>query len=276
MVRQVLQHTSPLLLEADCPIRHFDRSTNIGVLLIKYIDDHIPLHTVYEAVYDRHLGHLRRMVFAETIESFERFLKELASVCVDSLAPYAVDDRFDEFIPKRSGQIAAFVNASSIGKALCESDTWLNNDTINRRFRSLLKDHFGDDWELLFPGPTQAPAAERERAATLAILWHLRHNSAHNVGILTHSDSMKFRMLIGGPVAADRRLTPSTEDLRYVTRFLSEAATGVNERVGMRLAQLLQGFHATDPTLFDAQTKANEISQRFAIPVTIHGQLGVL
>jgi hypothetical protein len=216
------------------------------------------------------------MVFAETIESFERFLKELASVCVDSLAPYAVDDRFDEFIPKRSGQIAAFVNASSIGKALCESDTWLNNDTINRRFRSLLKDHFGDDWELLFPGPTQAPAAERERAATLAILWHLRHNSAHNVGILTHSDSMKFRMLIGGPVAADRRLTPSTEDLRYVTRFLSEAATGVNERVGMRLAQLLQGFHATDPTLFDAQTKANEISQRFAIPVTIHGQLGVL
>jgi hypothetical protein len=37
MVRQVLQHTSPLLLEADCPIRHFDRSSNIGVLLIKYI-----------------------------------------------------------------------------------------------------------------------------------------------------------------------------------------------------------------------------------------------
>jgi hypothetical protein len=276
MVRQVLQHTSPLLLESDCPIRHFDRSTNIGVLLIKYIDDHIAPDTVYDAVYDRHLGHLRRMVFAEIIESFERFLKELASVCVDFLAPYAVDDRFEEFIPRRSGQIAAFVNASSIGKALCESDTWLNNNTINTRFRSLLKDHFGDDWEFLFPGPSQTPVGERERAATIAILWHLRHNSAHNVGILTHSDSMKFRMLIGGPVAADRRLSPSTEDIRYVTRFLSEAAASVNGRIGMRLAQLLERFHVSDPTLFDAQAKANEISQRFALPVTIHGQLGVL
>ncbi len=276
MVRQVLQHTSPMLPEANCPIQHFERSANIGLSLIKYIDDHIAQHTVYEAVYDRHLGHLRRLVLADLIESFERFLKEMASVCVDFLAPYSVDDRFDEFTPKRGGQIAAFVNASSIGRALCESDTWLNNDTINKRFRSLPKDHFGADWEFLFPGPTQTPVAERERAATLAILWQLRHNSAHNVGTLTHSDSMKFRVLIGGPVPADRRLSPSTEDLRYVKRFLSETATSANRRVGMRLAQILEGFHVTDPALFDAQTKANETSQCFALSVTIHGQVGVL
>jgi hypothetical protein len=275
MVREVLQHTSALLPEADCPVQHFERSANVGLSLIKYIDDHIAPDTVYEAVYARHLGHLRRMVLAELIESFERFLKELAAVCVDSLARYAVDDRFEEFIPKRGGNIAAFVNASSIGKALCESDTWISNDTINRRFRSLLKDHFGADWEFLFPGPTQQPAAERDRATTLSILWQLRHNSAHNVGILTHSDSMKFRVLIGGPVAADRRLSPSTEDLRYVKRFLSETAAGANQRVGTRLAELLGAFHAANPTLFDAQEKANEISRCFAYAVTVHGRVGV-
>jgi hypothetical protein len=276
MVRLVLQHTSPLLPEADCPIQHFERSANIGLLLIKYIDDHIDSQVVYQAVYDRHVGHLRRMVLAELIESFERFLKELATGCADHLAPYTLDERFDEFAPKRAEQIAAFVTAGSIGKALCESDTWINNDTINKRFRSLLKIPFGADWEFLFPGPGQGPAVERERAATLAILWQIRHNLAHNVGVMTHSDSMKFRLLIRGPVAADRRLAPTTEDLRYVKRFLSETATHTNERVGTRLAELLGTFHVADPTLFDAQTIADQVSQRFTFPVTIHGHAGVV
>jgi len=134
-VREVLQHTSSLLPEADRPIQHFERSVNAGLLLLNYIDDHIDPNDVYEAVYDRHLGHLRRMVLAELIESVERFLKELASVCVDSLAPYTTDDRFDVFVPKRSDKIAAFVNAPSIGKTLCESDTWINNSTINTDLR---------------------------------------------------------------------------------------------------------------------------------------------
>jgi len=50
---------------------------------------------------------------------------------VDFLAPFTTDDRFDEFLPRRGDQIAAFVNAQSIGKALCESDTWIKNKTIN-------------------------------------------------------------------------------------------------------------------------------------------------
>jgi hypothetical protein len=276
MVRDVLQHAAPLPPEADCPIQHFERSANIGHLLIKYIDDHIDPQTVYEAVYARHLGHLRRMGLAELIETFERFLKELAAGCADHLAPYTLDERFDEFAPRRAEQIAAFVTAGSIGKALCESDTWISNETVNRRFRSLLKIPFGGDWEYLFPGPDQAPVAERERAATLAILWQIRHNLAHNVGVLTHSDSMKFRVLIRGPVAAVRRLSPTSEDLRFVKRFLSETATHTNRRVGTRLATLLGSFHAADPGLFDAQATANTVSQRFAFPVTINGHVGVL
>jgi hypothetical protein len=275
MVRAVLRHTTSLLPEADCPIQHFEGSANIGPTLIDYIDDHIDPRTVYQAAYERHLGHLRRMVIAELIQSFERFLKELAIVCADQLAPFTLDDRFDEFAPRRAEQIAAFVTAGSIGKALCESDTWLSNESINRRFRALLKIPFGADWEFLFPGPDQAPAGERARAATLAILWQIRNNLAHNVGVLTHSDSMKFRVLIRGPVTADRRLSPTTEDLRYVKRFLSETAVYTNHRVGTRLAALLEAFHAADPTLFDAQAKADEISRQFAFSLTIHGHVGV-
>src|SRR5439155_14401511 len=136
-----------------------------------YIIDHINADDVYPAVYNRHLGQLRRMVLAEMLESFERFLKELATVCADQLAPYTLDDRFDEFAPRRSEQIAAFVTSGSIGRALCESDTWISNDTINKRFRSLLKAPFGADWEFLFPGSGQGTNPQQQRAATLAILW---------------------------------------------------------------------------------------------------------
>ncbi|HVX13587.1 MAG TPA: hypothetical protein VHC22_20555 [Pirellulales bacterium] len=275
MVRNVLNHTTGLLPESDCPIQHFERSANAGHSLIKYIDDHIDPNDIYEAVYERHLGHLRRMAMAELIESFERFLKELASLCLDCLAPYAVDDRFDEFMPKGE-RIGAFVNAQSIGKALCESDTWLKNKTISERFKVLLQHHFGDKWENLFPEPNQLPVAERERAKTLSILWQIRHNLAHNVGVITHSDSMKFRVLIGGAVGADCRLTPSIDDLRYVKRFLTETANHTNQRVGTRLADVLTNFHQADPTLFDAQEKANEISARFARSLTVSLQAGVL
>jgi hypothetical protein len=274
-VREVLQHTSPLLPHADRPIQHFERSVNGGLLLLSYLEDHIDAEDVYDVVYDRHFGHLRRMVLAEFIESFERFLKELAAVCVDYLAPYTIDDRFDELVPKRSDKIAAFVNAPSIGKALCESDTWISNSSINTRIASLLKDPSGANWEFLFPQSNQQPAAERDRAATLAILWQIRHNLAHNVGVITHSDAMKFRVLIGGAVAAGRRLFPSMNDLRYVKRFLIETAAATNRRVGTRLAHLLTKFHAADLALFDAQARANEVSEHFAFSLTINGHVGI-
>jgi hypothetical protein len=266
-----------MLPQSDCPLRHFERTANGGRTLLDYIQAHIDPNTVYPTGYNRHLAHLRRLALAELLEAFERFLKELAIVCADQLAPYTLDDRFDEFAPKRAEQIATFVTARSIGKALCESDTWLDNKTINDRFRSLLQDPFGAHWEYLFPGPGQGSAPQRDRAATLAILWQVRHNLAHNVGVLTHSDANKLRLLVTGHVqiSADCRLAPTAEDLRYVKRFLAETAQEVNQRVGSRLAELLDGFHKKDVTFFDAQAKANELSQRFAFPLTIHGQVGV-
>src|SRR6267143_1118881 len=117
-VRAMLQHTAALLPEAECPIRHFERSASVGMSVIEYMLYRIDAQLTYPAVYDRHFGHLRRMVLAELLESFERFLKELAAVCVDQLAPYTLDDRFDAFAPRRTEQIAAFVTSRSIGRAL--------------------------------------------------------------------------------------------------------------------------------------------------------------
>ena len=174
-------------------------------------------------------------------------------------------------MPKTTGHVAAFVNAQSIGKALCESDTWLRHETINRRFRRLLKLPFGDNWEFLFPEGNQPPRIEQERSRTLAILWQLRHSCAHNLGVITNSDSMKFRLLIGGTVPTNCRLSPSTDDLRFVKRFLSETVEKTNQRIGDRLALVLEHFHKADATLFDAKAKADEVSQRFAFPVTIAG-----
>ncbi|HKI34998.1 MAG TPA: hypothetical protein VKA46_24290 [Gemmataceae bacterium] len=274
-VREVLRHTQPPHPEAHCPIQHFERAATTGPGLIKYLSDHIDPARVYPAVYERHMSQLRRMALADAIESFERFLKEVAAVCIDQLAPYVIDDRFDEFMP-RGERIAAFVNARSIGKALCESDTWIKNKTINDRFRSLLKEPFGGDWEYLFPKPNQGPAEERDRAKTLAILWQLRHNLAHNVGALTHSDAMKFRLLIGSHVTAEHSLVPTRDDLRFVGRFLSETALRTNERIGLRLATLLTALHQGDATLFDAQDTADEVSRRFNRSLAIDGCAGVL
>jgi hypothetical protein len=62
------------------------------------------------------------MVLVSLIESFERFLKELASVCIDALIRHVGDDRFEEF-SARGGQLGFHLSADSVGKALCESDT---------------------------------------------------------------------------------------------------------------------------------------------------------
>src|SRR5262249_35135297 len=140
-IREILQHTSPMPAESTCPIRHLDRAVNSIPALLEYIDIHLEAAGFYEAVYEKHMAHLRRMALSSLIESFERFLKELASVCIDALVSHVGDDRFDEFSAKGS-QLAFHLSAGSVGRALCESDTWLTNKSINERFKRLLKSPF--------------------------------------------------------------------------------------------------------------------------------------
>src|SRR5437870_5729732 len=129
-VRDLLTHVGPPSAESDRPIDHFERSANETLALIKYIDDHLPFEKMYPAVYERHVSHLRRMATGSLIQAFERFIKEIAIACVDNLAEFVNDDRFDEF--RLTGSVIAiqFALSKSVGKAMCESDTWLNNKSI--------------------------------------------------------------------------------------------------------------------------------------------------
>jgi hypothetical protein len=214
------------------------------------------------------------MALAGLIEAFERFLKELASVCIDALVRHVGDDRFDEF-SARGGQLAFHLAAGSIGKALCESDTWLTSRTINERFKRLLKSPFGDNWENLFPEENQQPQGERARARTLSILWQIRHTITHNVGVITASDAAKFRMLIKGEVDSDQMVRVTKRDISSSYRFLFESDRSVNRRVGKRLETLLDVFHRDHPSLFDAQDTADRVSSQLGFPIVLDGRKGV-
>ncbi len=254
-VRDLLTHTDPLSPGIDAPLRNFEERTNACFNLIKYIDDHISNQSVYQASYNRHRSLLNRMVLVSLVEAFERFIKETAIVCVDAIAPFTIDNRFDHFTPS-GGSLAAQFNAGSVGKAMCESDTWLNNHAINERFRHILKPHFGEPWDYLFPTEKHNPVAERARASTLAILWQVRHNITHNTGVLTDSDARRLTMMVKTRVTSGNTLDPQLSDLRYVKRFLVETADHTNNRIGQRLAVLLTERYQDDPTLFIPQEQA--------------------
>jgi hypothetical protein len=85
---------------------------------------------------DRHLRRLYGMALVSLVESFERFLKEVAAECVDCLAPFVVDDRFNVFAIQGSG-LASHFGTGTLGKSLCESSTWLDCEEISKRFRKL-------------------------------------------------------------------------------------------------------------------------------------------
>src|SRR5207237_5593113 len=123
---------------------------------------------------------------------------------------------------------------------LCESATWLDCDEINERFRKLLADPFQKEGRFhLFPRQNQDPASERWQLETLAIIWQLRHTVVHNVGVITQSDAIRFRLLVRAQVPSMQVLSPTRDDIRYLKRFLDETAEASNRRIGVRLADLL-------------------------------------
>ncbi|QDV85805.1 hypothetical protein [Planctomycetes bacterium TBK1r] len=275
-VRDLLQHTQANPANHVAPIRNFERRIGGSVAMLKYVNDHIDGQAVYQNVLDRHLSSLHRMVLVSLIEAFERFIKELAILCVDSIASYTIDNRFDQFSAS-AGLLSIQFDAGTVGRALCESDTWLSNQGVNERFRQLLKCHFDDQpWENLFPNARQQPAAERERAKTLGILWQLRHNITHNTGLLTDSDARRLTLMVKQQVAPGESINPSNHDLRYVERFLVETADRTNVRIAERLAELLTELHTDNPSLFTPQDKADSVSSGFQQSLIIAGAVGTL
>ena len=138
----------------------------------------------------------------------------------------------------------------------------------------MLKSHFGNPWDYLFPNEKQNPSSERDRASTLAILWQVRHNITHNTGVLTDSDARRVTLMVRAKVNSGDTLNPDLFDLRYVKRFLVEIADHTNNRIGQRLAELLTERHQDDSTLFVPQELAASISSSFQQSLTIDGCTG--
>jgi len=274
-IKDILLHTEPLPDEAKSPILHYGRTgTNIWNAL-NYVDKALGSPGLYRGVGDRHLQQLYGMALVNLVEGFERFLKEMAAECVECLADLVADDRLDVFQIK-GGSLAYHFRAGTLGKSLCESSTWLDIQEINKRFRDLLSDPFKDGTFWLFPRKGQEPTVQRWRFDPLSIAFQLRNAAVHNVGVITHSDAGKLRLLAKESVQGQRLLTPTNQDLTYLKRFLDETARVCNERVGKRLAELLTLIHAESPALLAPGVLANRVSTAFQMVLNVAGIAGVV
>jgi hypothetical protein len=274
-VKEILQHVGPLPVEAGTPLTHYNRSVTDAWNLMDYVERNLSQLNLKGAVFKRHTDLLRSMILVNMIETFERFLKDSAAVCINHLGRFVLDDRFNTFHLKGSF-LAAHFETDTLGKSLCESVLWLDCDECNDRFRRLLADPFEQGSFYLFPKRRQQPTSELGRYEILTILWQLRHTIIHNVGVLTQSDAIKFKLLIQGQVEPQRVLIPTRRDLRYVKRFLDETASRGNERIGSRLAELLTIIHNSNSLLFHPEEMANHLTKDFGLVLTVAGAAGSL
>jgi hypothetical protein len=276
-LKDILRHVQPLPDEAKAPILHYRRTGADIWGSLAYVEKALEHGNRYRAVVDRHLGRLYGMALVLFVETFERFLKEVAAESVDCLAAFVVDDRFNVFTIQGSG-LASHFGTGTLGKSLCESATWLDCEEINKRFRRLLADPFqvgGQSFDL-FPKQGQQPAADQWRFEPMNLVWQIRHTAVHNVGVITQSDGVRLRLWAKEPVAAPRTLAPTRNDIRYLKRFLDETAEVCNRRIGERLAQLLTTIHHPTPALFVPQVMADRLASIFRLPLPVSGADGVV
>jgi hypothetical protein len=274
-IKSILQSVQLLPDEAKAPILHYRRTVTDIWGALDYVGRIIAEKKRYQNVVDRHLGRLYGMALVNLIETFERFLKEVAAECVDCLADLVVDDRFNAF-PVQGATLASHFGSGSAGKALCESSIWLDCKEINDRFRKLLADPFKTGDFYVFPSEGQAPADQRWRYELMSLIWQLRHTSVHNVGVITQSDAVKLRVLAKTPVDAPRMLVPLRNDVRWMKLFLDETAEACNRRVGERLAALLTTIQTATPALIQPQAMADQIASIFRLPLQVAGATGVV
>jgi hypothetical protein len=274
-IKDIIQHTLPLPAEARAPLSHYQR-TSIDVWnSLQYVERTFAQAKLYQAVAQRHLARLYGMALVSLVETFERFLKEVAAACVDCLAEFILDDRFNVFRIQGSG-LASHFGTATLGRSLCESATWLDCEEINERFRRLLADPFqqGGLFFNLFPKQNQPPVGEHWRFEALGLVWQIRHTAVHNVGVVTQSDAVKMRLWAKESVAAPRILSSTRDDIRYLKRFLTETAVWCNQRIGQRLAELLTTIHTSTPALFVPQAMADRVAGIFRLSLTVAGATG--
>ncbi len=244
-IKLILQSVQVLPDEAKAPILHCRRTVADIWGALDYFERLVPEAERKSEEALRHFGRVYVMALVSLIETFERFIKELAAECVDSLVDVVVDDRFNAF-PVQGAVLASHFGSASAGKALCESSIWLDCKDINDRFRKLLADpHKAGDFYLFPKDGSQQPIDQHWRFDLMTFVWQLRHTAVHNVGIITKSDAVKLRVLAKTKVDAPRQLAPSKENLLWLKMFLDDTAELCNQRIAHRLAELLTLIYGT-------------------------------
>lgn len=270
-IKRIPTQVEALDEEADVPIKHYRRLANDAFSLLAYVDRNLArAGKTYEVPRERHRRHLCRLILIDLVEAFERFLKELAAVCVDHVSPLVADARFDVFQVPRGIALAQHFAAKTWGRALCESLTWLDCGEANDRFRRILSEPFTPGDFYVFPNSKgQQPTALAGRYELVTLVFQLRNAAVHNAGVITESDAAKLRVLSRAPVEAPRLLVPSRLDVYSVKLYLDETANLINGEVAKRLASLLDTkLRAADPT-YDVQAQVAKLAVAFQCPITM-------
>lgn len=268
-IQDIPDHAEALPPESSSPIEHFRRSMSDARNLLKYFERKTAASKHYPGPFEKHSKRLRAQVVLAFVGAFERFLKELAAVCINHVGPFILDDRLTVLtLPAHAA--AAHFEEKDLGRALAEASTWLDSNSVNNRFRRLLADPFEDGKFFFFPGGKDPEAWRR---VPMDVLWQLRHSIAHNLGVLTLSDAAKLRLLRKKAVAAPVTLALTDEDVLVIKLFLDEVAEDGNKRVAARLGELLTKLHSEDATLFNPATKASELATILRAPLTLAGNV---
>src|SRR5436189_5288692 len=123
-IREMIAHVDPLPPEAGAPLTHYERSILDIWNLLSYFESNLSRLPLRPAALRAHMARLHGMILVNLVETFERYLKEVAAACVDNLAQYVLDDRFNAFRVQGSA-LAAHFGTETLGRSLCESATWL-------------------------------------------------------------------------------------------------------------------------------------------------------
>ncbi len=256
---------------ADSPIQHFEYDSAHAQQIIAYLISLGKKAPVYRKGFDRHLKAVSSLAFFQIVAAFERFLKDLAAVSVDELAPLCTDDRLSDF--KISGEDAAphFI-AKTIGRALCETQMWHSVGDVSVRFRKILGGEPLTNPQLLhFHLFHDTAGIFKQEVKTLKVMFQIRHTIAHNLGTLTRSDAGKLQRILGVRIDSPKELDIDSKHVLYLRQFLSPLVKRINQAVADRLGLVLSQFQVASPSLIDHAARSKELAKRFQVPFSISG-----
>ena len=96
-ILDTVSNSGDLPPESSSPWEHYRRSANDAWNLVVYMKRNVARVNYYPKPFDRHMSRLHGMAVANLVGAFERYLKDLAVLCVNELSEFSLDGRLDTF-----------------------------------------------------------------------------------------------------------------------------------------------------------------------------------